>query len=62
MEITKNDDVVVLYERTGLENVVWTSDKDSAGSADPPTQVRYLVWYHNAAEIFGLEPPAAAAE
>jgi hypothetical protein len=43
VEVTSDDDVVVVYERTGMITTQFT------GEQDPPTHVRYLVWRHNAA-------------
>ncbi len=45
LEVTSRDDVVIGYERTGLAATQLTK------STNPPTEVRYLIWYHGAADI-----------
>jgi hypothetical protein len=45
VEITADDDAVAVYERTGLNGATLTR------TTNPPTQVRYLIWYHGASDI-----------
>lgn len=45
VEITSADDVVVVYQRTGLIGASVTH------ITNPPTGVRYLIWYHGASDI-----------